>query len=284
MSRLLVSLITLSLLIGTPAEVLAWSTPSATEPSTTEPEATPQPLPDVLDSEEPTPATSPSPHAEPKSNAEMPIELSVYTLGGWMRPDLEALNLKLSEQNFQTFNRDQFTLGGGFQLGLGHVLSEFQGGVNISLPAVNNEYITNQSTGFGLFNVGYIFRPTPDLRIYPILGIGMGFLDLQFTQRNNILDFDSFLKNPGRQGQISAFTLLLNAGLGLDYFFHIFEEWGFRLGIRGGWLWAPLSSNFWQVSNLFNDNNNNSNNNSLVVPGGPNIGLTGPYAYITLGF
>ncbi len=265
---------------------LAFSTAPPAEP-TTEPTAEPSPIPDLLVPEskplpEPLPTATPAPPSLFDEDWDMPVDFGIYALGGWMRPDLSALNQKLTEQNFQPFARDQFSLGGGMQLGLGSLMTEFQGAINLSLPAVNSEYITSQSTGFGLFNLGFILRPTRDLRIYPLLGIGMGFVDLQFTQRNSVIDFDSFLKTPGRQGQISSFALLLNAGLGLDYYFRVIEDFGFRLGLRGGWLWSPIQSNFWQVSNLFS--NSDSNNSSLAVPGGPNVGMTGPYIQVLLGF
>jgi len=262
---------------------LAFSTAPPAEPT-----AEPSPMPDLLEGETPQPLPEPLPTATPAPPSlfdedwDMPVDFGIYTLGGWMRPDLSALNQKLGEQNFQPFARDQFSLGGGMQLGFGSLMTEFQGAINLSLPAVNSEYITSQSTGFGLFNLGFILRPTRDLRIYPLLGVGMGFVDLQFTQRNSVMDFDSFLKTPGRQGQISSFTLLLNAGLGLDYYFRFIDDFGFRLGLRGGWLWSPIQSNFWQVSNLFS--NSDSNNSSLAVPGGPNVGMTGPYIQVLLGF
>ncbi|PIQ24051.1 hypothetical protein COW36_05900 [bacterium (Candidatus Blackallbacteria) CG17_big_fil_post_rev_8_21_14_2_50_48_46] len=230
----------------------------------------------------PAPETPPS-HTDLllSEDFDFPLDMSIYMLGGWQRPDLNAINQKLNDQGFQAFAQDQFSVGGGLQLSFANLLTEFQGWVNISLPALNSDYITWQYAGAGLFNLGYIFHPTRDLRIYPVLGVGMGTLDLHFTQRNQIQDFDSFLKNPGRQGQISAIALVLNAGLGLDYRLRVFDDWGFRVGLRGGWLWTPVPGNFWQATDLFR---NDQSNNTIAVPGGPNVGLTGPYLHMTLGF
>lgn len=200
---------------------------------------------------------------------------------GWQRPDLSTLNQKLSSQGFQGYGQDLFAVGGGFQLGVGNLLTEFQGWLNLSLPTVNAAYVTWQYASTGLFNLGYLFRPARGIRVYPLVGIGIGALDLQFSQRNPIPDFDSFLKNPGRQGKLSALMLVLHAGLGLDVQWPIFEDWGFRMGLRGGWLWTPVPGNFWQVGDLFRSEDSNSN---ISIPGGPAVAMTGPYAHLSLGF
>lgn len=227
------------------------------------------------------PSPPPSAALEAEVQTDMPFDMGIYMLMGWQRPDFNALIQRLSSQGFQGYSQDLFAVGGGLNLGFGSLLTEMQGWVNLSLPVVNTEYITWSYASTGLLNLGYLFRPARGIRLYPVLGIGMGILDLQFSQRNPVLDFDSFLKNPGRQGRLSSLMLVLHAGLGIDAQWPMLDNWGLRMGLRGGWLWTPVPSSFWQVDNLFVDDGNSG---TILIPGGPAVGMTGPYLHLSFGF
>lgn len=225
----------------------------------------------------------PTPSAEPADSCEapcppdddFPVDLNLLFDVGYSQYNLSALNQVMTAKGYNAFSEHNLALGAGTQLILWHVITEFETHFAFNAPVLNDDYVANLGLGHFLLNVGYQFRPIPQLSLYPLVGIGLGFLDLNFRRRAQLPSFDEFLANPGRQGRISDLFLALNAGLGLDWI----SDWGFQIGLRGGYLWTP-PSNWWQIQDV----GNSDNSVTTPVAGGPDISLSGPYFKLMLGF
>lgn len=75
---------------------------------------------------------------------------------------------------------------------------------------------------YGLFTVGYLFRPTAQLRAYPQVGFGAGNLDVDVDR--DAEEFDGSLRDPSQGASLEKRTFLLHLGGGLEY----------RVGASGG--------------------------------------------------
>lgn len=212
-----------------------------------------------------------------RCDEDFPFDLHLLFNLGYSRYGLTDLNKTLQAKGYSAFGENSLALGGSMQFSFWNVLTEFDTNFALTAPSLNDSYISSLTEGNFLLNLGYQFKPVRQLRIYPLLGIGLGFLDMSFRRRAILPSFDEFLTNPGRQGKISNLFLTLNAGLGIDWV----SDWGVQIGLRGGYLWTP-PSNWWQLQDI--SSNNDDNNRSLPVAGGPEISLSGPYVKVMMGF
>lgn len=196
---------------------------------------------------------------------------------GYSHYGLSGLNTAMQAKGYSPFSEHSFAIGGNLELIFSHFITEFETNFAFTTPSLNADFISSLSEGNFLLNFGYEFKPIPRLRIYPLVGIGIGFLDLDFKRRARLPSFDEFLSNPGRQGHISDVFFTLNAALGLDWATDFC-----LIGVRGGYLWTP-ASNWWQLQEATNGGNDDSTR-SIPVAGGPDISLSGPYVKVMLGF
>lgn len=278
MKKPLLQLLTVPLMFMVPQPLFAQESeapPASTDPLT-EPSAEPSPAP----SPAPTPqASEPDDEfcLELSCAEEFPFDLNLLFNLGYNRYGLETLNTAMRDKGYSNFGENMLSLGGSLQFITWNVLTEFEGNVGLTTPSFNSDYQVNLTTGNFLLNLGYQFKPLRELSIYPLLGIGVGFLDMDFRSRKLFPSFDEFLSNPGRQSRLGNVFLTLNLGLGIDWRW----GWGFQAGLRGGWLWTP-PSNWWGMSNVYS--NSDGSSNSVNLAGGPEITLGGPYLKLMLGF
>ncbi len=198
---------------------------------------------------------------------------------GYQGSNLQALNQALNKQGYSSLSEHALSFGGAMQFRVFHVLSEFEGQVNLLTPTLNSNYSLQATSGLFFINLGYVFRPLRNLNIYPLVGIGAAMLDLNFTQRNTALSFDDFLKNPGRQGDLNNMMLAFNLGLGIDWL----GDWFGLIGLRAGYIFTPWGSNWWTINQIGSDNSDSSNY-GYPISNGPTLGLAGPYLRLNLGF
>jgi hypothetical protein len=106
-----------------------------------------------------------------------------------------------------------------------------------------------------------------------LLGIGTGTTKVTIASENGA-SFNDVLDNPGREVRMSQTGLLLDASLGIDYRFKVRETEHkssfFTVGVRGGYLFAPYSSE-WKTG-------------SAEISGGPDILMGGPTVQLLVGF
>lgn len=185
--------------------------------------------------------------------------------------DLAPLNDRLRNAGYPTFASEMVSLGGGgygvvanrlMLGGEGHGLLTADGSVggrNVSIGG-----------GYGLFNLGYLFRPTTGLRAYPLLGLGGGGLLLDIESEGTADSFDEVLDNPNRSASVGRVSLLVSLGGGLEYQFGTPGKGrSARLGLRAGYMVSALNSD-WQLDE-----------NSLA--GGPDASVQGPFVRLTIG-
>lgn len=163
---------------------------------------------------------------------------------GYQHLNLQTLFSSLEKQNYSGISQENLALNGSLQFIFWHLLTEFEGGVNLSAPVANSDYWLQLMADTFFVNLGYEFRPLKNLSIYPLVGLGMSSVNLKFTRRNLLPDFDTFLAQPGWQGQLDNSLLAINLGLGIDWHW----DWGITLGLRGGYVLTPLSGNGWSMS------------------------------------
>ncbi len=185
--------------------------------------------------------------------------------------DLEPLNNRLAEAGYPTFASEMISLGGG---GYGVVADRLLlGGEGYGLLTADGTFQGRNVSvdgGYGLFTLGYLFRPTSNLRVYPQVGFGGGGLQLDIGSQGNADEFDDILENPNRSATVGQGSFLVSLGGGLEYQFGAPDEnGGVRLGLRAGYMISALNSE-WQLGE-----------NSLS--GGPDATMQGPFIRLTLG-
>lgn len=213
-----------------------------------------------------------------EQKTEFPFGFHVLFNSGYQRSDLSPLNTPLQKQGYNTLGPDLWSSGGAMQLVAWHIIYEFDGQVAIHTPINNDDYQAMVVAGNTFFNVGYEFKPTKELRIYPLLGVGMSFLDLSFARRSRLPSFDEFVSNPGWNGTINNTMFALNMGMGLE-----FQSWLGTLGLRTGYIFHPIGSSWWSNGSS-NSNNTQNNSNPMLLSNGPEMALNGPYLKLVMGF
>ena len=188
--------------------------------------------------------------------------------------DLDKLNSDLKNYSYPELSSCFWAIGGG---GHGIIRNKIIiGGEGYALmgdEVSNNTYEVSISGGYGFFDVGYIVYSAKTFRIYPLIGLGAGGLDLEIVKKESSLSFDDTLKSPQRIADLSTGAFLLNLALGADYLLPFAEDkagrGGLVLGIRVGYIFAPYKSD-WEME-------------GLDISDGPELGITGPYLRIIIG-
>lgn len=156
------------------------------------------------------------------------------------------------------------TIGGG---GYGVYNGVFMiGGEGYGVFSGENAYQGRSASlggGYGFFNLGYLKRLTPDLRVYPMFGIEGGGLNLNIGSTGEAGSFDNVLQDPDRQATLGRGYFLVSLSGGAEY-----QVGGVRIGLRAGYMLAPYSS-AWHL-----DDN---------APGdGPDASLAGPFVRLLI--
>jgi hypothetical protein len=183
--------------------------------------------------------------------------------------DLSPLNGRLQRAGYPTFSSQLLSVGGG---GYGLVAGTLiVGGEGYGLIAPSQRYRGREVSvggGYGLFTIGYQFRPASALRVHPLIGIGGGGFELNIGSASGG-PFNDVLDNPGRGATLETGSVLLSVGGGLEYRFRHSGDGGLKVGIRAGYLLSPYEED-WRV-----DGRRLSN-----APGAP---LQGPFVRVLLG-
>lgn len=208
---------------------------------------------------------------------EAPFGLHFFGSVGYQGLELDSINQALASRGYSAFAENALAFGGGFQFIVNGFLTEFEGTGSLNSFINNDTYWGSLTAGTAMLNFGYQFRPVRNLSIYPLVGLGMSFVDLSFNQRNLQPSFDEFLDDPGRLGSAGHVNFALNLGLGMDW------SWGWfgLIGLRGGYVFNPFATNFWVLNTNLDDDDDN---NGIPISNAPNVQLNGPYVRLILGF
>lgn len=223
------------------------------------------------------PSASPSEAAGPNDflNAELPITFHVMFSSGYQRVPMGTLASRLDSQGYSSLPQDFLTFGASVQMQAWDLMTEFEGLAGIAWPLSHPDNWLNMTANQTFFNLGYRFRPTEQLSIYPLVGLGVSMLELNFVRTVVPTDFDEVLAMPAQQGQLNHRAVALNLGLGIDWHW---GNWG-QLGLRGGIIWLPIAG-AWTISASPNDRFNRR----AAIANGPELGHIAPYLSLNIGF
>lgn len=197
-----------------------------------------------------------------------------YGLAGYHQINISNLNSKLSQYNYSEFPNDFYSLGLGHHKIYKHFVLETEGhylrGRKVSNENYNQYLMANWI--YLDINIGYILIKKNNINIFPYTGVGIANIDFSIYEKpsNN---FDSLLNNPGKGLHISKTELLINFGIGFDYFINLSnnanKNYGLIFGLRSGYLYSPYSLN-WEFI-------------GLKIEDGPYSSLSGPFIKLLIG-
>jgi|APHM01.1.fsa_nt_gi hypothetical protein len=93
---------------------------------------------------------------------------------------------------------------------------------------------------YGLFTIGYLFRPAAWLRAYPQVGLGAGNIDVEIGE--GAQRFDGALSDPSRGASYKKRTYLLRLGGGLEYRAGTPGGGSLLVGLEAGYLFPAGES------------------------------------------
>jgi opacity protein-like surface antigen len=184
--------------------------------------------------------------------------------------DLGPLNSRLRGAGYPTFPTELFAIGGGgYGVVAGTILLGGEGYGLIAPSRGVQGRTVSVGGGYGLFTVGYQFRPSDRLAVYPQVGVGGGGLSLEIGSAG-AERFDDVLGDPNREASLEKGSVLLSLGGGLEYRFSAHDEpGGFQIGLRAGYLLSPYDTD-WTLS-------------EDRLSGGPDAAFSGPFVRVLVG-
>ncbi len=128
--------------------------------------------------------------------------------------------------------------------------------------------------GMGFLNVGYALVNKERFKVYPLLGIGGGVMDMKIMHQGDITQGE-IINNPMQQTQLSIANAMVDLGAGLDY--TIMEmtsadgrtKGGLNLGLRAGYIFGADDDNWTYTGG--------------DVMGGPEFGMRSYYVRLAVG-
>jgi len=196
--------------------------------------------------------------------------------------DMDDVSGALNDWNYSDPYDSHLSIGGGGQFNFGPLIigGEGHGLMGIGSKSAHNEldYKADISGGYGLFRLGYNVFSYEGFNIYPLIGFGGGTASMHIAEAGDIT-FDQALGNPKREIEMHRDSFLIDISLGLDYridapYMHGSEDEKsengyFVVGIRGGYMFAPVQSDWYTAEG--------------TIIGGPDLGIDGPAVMLILG-
>ncbi len=199
---------------------------------------------------------------------------SLYVQGGLAAIDMDAMNGRLSRFGYDPIDDPIMSMGFGFN----HRFNRFIGGmdwhflIHNTPEAPDNNVRVDMSNWLWQLNYGADLVQTASWSVYALGGIGLGHTRIWISEESGG-SFNGVLQDPGRSTYMAQTSLVLSATLGVDYRFPMRERPHktsyFTVGLRGGYLFSPYAGN-WRT-------------HAAQIQNGPERGLNGPTALLTLG-
>jgi len=208
-------------------------------------------------------------HAKMRYNSKDVINAGYFS-GGLQFIDIEQLNDYLDENLIDEFPSYGAVLNFGKFMSYKRLVTTGE----LNLIFWESSHSQNFSTGMWggsiITNIGFnVFDYTMPVRLYPLLGMGYGLMQLR---RDEIVrSFDDAFLTQGVEVRLYQHTFLLNFGGGMDYTFNIKDIKKLELGIRGGFLLDPVSHDSW------------ISQSGSEITNAPEISMTGGYLRIVFG-
>ena len=217
------------------------------------------------------------PRQQPRSaSSDLASHTRAFFAVGWRQVDVGELNASMTAAGYPAVAEDFITLGGGLQLVAGRAMVglEGYGMLGTDSEVSRDEFDATLGGGYGVLTVGWSIVATPHFRLYPMGSIGAGAMTLEIAEAGRV-SFDDILVEPRRGAHLSQVSFLAGGGLGTEFLAPLGS--GRRMlsiGLVGGYTFAPVTSR-WQLYR--------NNLSTASVTGGPEVGLEGPFARLTLG-
>lgn len=214
--------------------------------------------------------------AQEVQREEVPGTFRGFFMIGWQRLDLDELNTRMVLSGFPSISEDLVSLGGGFWGWKERVLIGGEGHVLLGSDEVTSDgaFKTRMSGGYGQLDLGYRIYAADRLNVAPIVGLGGGSVSVDLIERSSPV-FDEVLGDPltGAHLSASGFRIDLSVAMDVQLTRRVKEddsEDGFAVGLRAGYAFSPGGWD-WRL------------NDETDLPGGPGIGLGGPYVRLMVG-
>ena len=195
-----------------------------------------------------------------------------FMLGGAL-VDNSEVNQRMSRLGYGEFSRYGFSIGfGGLRTYRRYVKGgEFEG--MFWKRSKKNGTESRFTTGRFLSLHGFSLVSSPNISLYPLIGIGGGVTSLWAGPKE--VPFDSAFAIPSQLPESSPLhqlSFLIDLGFGLQFSRPIPHGRPGRMaiGIRAGYIFDPVDNDRWY-------------RNGTRLTGGPDSDLSGPYLRLTLG-
>lgn len=210
--------------------------------------------------------------AEPSFNLDVWNGAKLFYQPGFSFLDTNALNQAIAPASYSNYSGTFLSQGGGIQVILDRIII---GGAGYSLNGFRTSSSQGQTlgvtSGFGVFNLGYVLWRDQNFSLYPILGVGSGSTRLTSSEAlNKLFSFNSSTDVFDMQSS----QIILDLGLGADYLLDFNGDpqhaSGLLVGLKLGYIFVP-SPPQWEAG-------------GKPVGGSiPNLNSQGPYVSISLG-
>ncbi|MFB6279045.1 MAG: hypothetical protein ABEK75_06035 [Salinibacter sp.] len=213
-----------------------------------------------------------SPTATPeKQEADNGSDESGFLAVGTQFADLGSLNDRLENAGYPTFGSEVFSIGIGGRRAIGTRWFIGAEVIGMFTPSQGFEGRDVSLAGFRLVpTLGYTFRPTERLRVYPEVGIGVEAALLDIGASGEASNFGEVLGSPGRSATLARGSLVTRIGAGVDYKL-TGPDGQARLGLQAGYALPALSGD-WELSG-----------GGPTLSGGPDSTLGGFYLRLLVG-
>jgi hypothetical protein len=212
-----------------------------------------------------------SPTATPeKQESDDGRDESGFLAVGTQFADLGSLNDQLENAGHPTFSSEVFSIGIGGRGAIGNQWFVGAGVTGMFIPSQGFEGRDVSLGGARLMpTLGYTFRPTERLRVYPEVGIGVEAALLDIGASGQTASFEGVLSSPDRSATLARGSLVTRIGAGADYKL-TGPDGQARLGLQAGYALPALSGD-WELSG------------GSTLSGGPDSTLGGFYLRLLVG-
>ncbi|MBN1306665.1 MAG: hypothetical protein JXA18_02020 [Chitinispirillaceae bacterium] len=206
------------------------------------------------------------------SHGKMNKSIHYFMLGGAL-VDNSEVNRSIADMGYGEFSRYGLSLGFGGIRRHGRYLNggEFEG---VFWKRNNTDDAESRlSVGRFISLHGFSLVSTPNISLYPLVGIGGGITSLWAGPKE--VQFESAFAIPSRLPEsrpLHQLTFLIDLGLGMHFFRPLprGKPGVMSIGFRAGYVLDPVDNDRWY-------------RNSVRLTRGPDSDLSGPYVRLTFG-
>jgi hypothetical protein len=223
---------------------------------------------------------SAQPEGKRGSEGEDPERVRFVSIGSQYLTGIGGLNRTLDRAGVTTTERTVLTLGVGNYAVFGAPDTpvmlgvDAQGALGFEDQPNRRDATTGALSGFG--SVGFPVVSTNRVRLYPLVGLGLGATFVGFEAREDeerAVTYDDVLDNPNQRSTIVQGSLLAKGAVGVEYRYTLAladrTQRG-TVGLRAGYVVDPASFD-WSLGG------------GDDLEGGPDAGPAGPYLRLIVG-